>query len=162
MQFAPLAPENDRAWIYAFTDSITGKILYVGQTGNPSSRKVMHLNHGLHKAELNKPNVIYRMLRETNGADVSRIEVQVIAALRRRGECRLNRNKGGSGRMKSDDRIACSNGLIFSSKSQAGRYFDVSPATIYNWLTHWNGEVPYREKRKKLRLWELDILRLRQ
>ena len=91
---SPRVVTPQEAWIYGFYDDSTRKFLYVGQTLSPYYRRKAHLQSRLAKPELQSPTVRYIVLRQTNAADVSRIEAQIIRCLTRRGQCHLNRSQG--------------------------------------------------------------------
>jgi len=109
------------SYIYAFRHA--GKILYVGQTVDPETRRFFHRRATASKIRTKLPKgAEFIILRETNTANSFRIERQIICNLKRKGQAALNRNKGCSaGELVGGYRIV-NDGLVFASIAQAERF----------------------------------------
>jgi hypothetical protein len=102
-------------YIYAI---VRGKrTLYVGQTVEPDNRKRTHFSTRRLKA------VRFRILRKCKNADASKIEAQIISALKRRGHCRLNKAMPTQGSMvsKNGNKIE-HDGIVFESWAALSRH----------------------------------------
>jgi predicted GIY-YIG superfamily endonuclease len=119
--------------IYAFKRD--GRFLYVGQSHNPLGRIKGH-RHGRLGSRIAGTKMV--ILRTCKSDEASRIEGQIIAALRRRGECELNargeksRKPYAGHESKNCKRVVSDQGISWPSQAAAGRYFGRSVAWVYN------------------------------
>ena len=84
----PNKPQLNKAWIYGLfsPDSICH---YVGETANPGFRRAGHHAHRSRFWKL-KVSCQMRILRTCEPQRANRIETQVIAAYKRKGQCQIN------------------------------------------------------------------------
>jgi hypothetical protein len=130
--------DADVVSIYAFMDATTRDILYVGQAVDPKTREYEHRT----KARIGKSDLPHDaefvILRECSYRDVSRVEHEIISALKAKGQCRLNRNRGMPANRKTRfvtyELLWVEGSMTFTGPAQAARYFGVSKATVLNAL----------------------------
>lgn len=113
-------------WIYGLFDS-AGVCHYAGQTKYPGKRQSTHL--------AKRPNLQFRVLRSTTEANVSRIEIQVIKAYQKRGQCKLNRQVYPfNARNKTPLIYSGTANRYFSSTEEAALFFGCCGKTVNDHL----------------------------
>lgn len=78
-------------WIYGFRAK-DGTMLYVGHTLNAKLRETAHL---WKRPFLREANFVILREAEVNKFKIHLIEAQIIEAFKRRGQCQMNRDRGG-------------------------------------------------------------------
>lgn len=134
--------------IYEFSDPDTGEILYVGSTIEPVARERAHrcTKPRLRKAKFR----IIRVIPENGPVD--RIEHQIIAAYKKRGQCCLNSSR-------------CLNGYMRKDRTHARRAFSIrrpkqiltistTPEAYQRFLSMSGGHSYGRALERLLDLWE--------
>lgn len=133
-----------KVWIYGFYDS-NGRAVYVGRTIWPEKREQQHRSgkrgKGVKLADGVK-GCVFRRLRSTDHVNAARIEAQVIAAYRIRGQCELNSYRGNQSTYTTmGTRIVSDDGRVFASVLVAALAYDCSPQTIYNAINRHKGVI---------------------
>jgi predicted GIY-YIG superfamily endonuclease len=123
---------EEAVFVYAFRDRASGEFLYVGQAVDPNRRRREHETgkNAQFAAMPLKPEFV--ILRRSNYRHVSRIEAQIICSLRKRGQCRLDRNDGLPAARKpifpTYPVYWIEGGLTFTGPCHAARHFGISHA----------------------------------
>lgn len=124
-----LANASDVFYVYGFRDVRTRKWRYIGQSVEPRKRQYRHVNGALRSTRLE-----FSILRRTTMRDVNRIEIQIVRALRRRGEADLNKavRDGRAVKGPTSGKVILwkERGMQLENLSRAARYFDVSTTSI--------------------------------
>lgn len=134
--------------IYEFSDPDTGEILYVGSTIEPVNRERAHrcTKPRLRKAKFR----IIRVIPE--GGPVDRIEHQIIAAYKRRGQCCLNSARCLKGYLRQG-RTNCRRAFSLRKPKQL-LTISASPEAYQRFLTMSGGHSYGKALERLLDLWE--------
>jgi hypothetical protein len=110
-------------------------IAYVGQSVNPRHRLREHISRGVVSLDDYPVMVVFRSCDRTEG---NRIELQIMLALKRKGQCWLNKStviwkSPASGRSHSINvRIQDQFGNSWPSMTEAARFFECCASTVRN------------------------------
>ncbi len=126
-----------RVTIYGLFD-LSGHCFYVGQTFDVYCRKHKHTK---------ERGLIFRQLRTCEVRDASRIEIQVIKAYKRRGECEQNKHvRGSTTHLMAYKAFVCPElHLYFYNAQHAGQFFGWSDSTICAAVKHHGGDIWHME-----------------
>lgn len=119
--------------------------LYAGITWDTYTRNIQHRTpKGRFR---DRPEVKIRVLRWTTEANAARIESQVIAAYKRRGQCAMNRSRKSAYCINATRRVVkcMETGLKWPSVAAAARHFKVSDYTISEYLKYRGGVIWCRD-----------------
>jgi hypothetical protein len=129
-------------WIYGFYD-MSGRAVYIGQAADPKRRKRQHVGNAKSRNRDVLFGCCFRVLRKTTHQDAGRIEAQIIAAYKRRGEaCRnekryAQQSQSGMGEYRLR---WLEKGVIFTSLGVAARVIGVGSTALSGRVLDSDGE----------------------
>lgn len=119
--------------------------LYAGVTWDTCTRNIQHRTRRGKFRE--RPDVKMRILRWTTEENAARIEAQVIAAYKKRGQCGMNKNRKSGYRINTIGRVVkcMETGLKWPSVTAAARHFKVTDYAISQCLKYRGGVIWCRD-----------------